>query len=246
MDILIVDDEPLAREELSYLLQRYPSVKYINEAESIDEALEKMLDKKPDILFLDIHLTDENGFDLAKKLINLKEPPYLIFATAYDEYALKAFQVNASDYILKPFEEEKIHLALDKYKRYYDPVRSVTEPTTTPTPKKATYDSIAIQGEDRIFLVKPEEIFLVSVDDRQLSIVTEDHVYQMQGTLREIEQKLPSSLFLKTHRSYILNTSKIQEIQPWFNNTFQVTLKNDIKVPVSRTYIQDLKDRLGF
>ena len=106
MHVLIVDDEPLAREELSYLVSQHPQVTSVAEADSVAEAMEEMMDQKPDLLFLDIHLTDESGFDLAEKLTHLKSA-LLGFATAYDQYALKAFQVNAKDYILKPFEEEK-------------------------------------------------------------------------------------------------------------------------------------------
>ena len=114
MHVLIVDDDPLAREELSYLVSQHPQVTSVAEADSVAEAMEEMMDQKPDLLFLDIHLTDESGFDLAEKLTHLKKAPYLVFATAYDQYALKAFQVNAKDYILKPFEEEKITQVIEK------------------------------------------------------------------------------------------------------------------------------------
>ncbi|MGX7195795.1 LytR/AlgR family response regulator transcription factor [Enterococcus olivae] len=236
MHVLIVDDEPLAREELSYLVLCHPQITSTAEAESVEEAMEEMMDQKPDILFLDIHLTDESGLDLAEKLTHLKKAPYLIFATAYDQYAFKAFQVNAKDYILKPFEEEKVHQAIDKALKTF----SKEQPKT-----QAKLEALPIQGEDRIYLIAPEDIYLVSVEGRELQIAVKDHVYRMSGTLNKIEQKLPSELFLKTHRSFILNRTKIQEIQPWFNHTLQVILENGSRVPVSRSYVKSFKDQVG-
>ncbi|MCD5001993.1 LytTR family transcriptional regulator DNA-binding domain-containing protein [Enterococcus saccharolyticus] len=235
MHVLIVDDEPLAREELSYLVMQHPKITSTAEAESVEEAMEEMMDQKPDIVFLDIHLTDESGFDLAEKFTHLKKAPYLIFATAYDAYALKAFQVNAKDYLLKPFEEQKIHQALDK----------ALKEIAQQQPTVQTFEAIPIQGEDRIYLVAPEEIYLVSVEERQLNIETKEQTYQMTGSLNKIEQKLPTELFLKTHRSFILNRTKIQEIQPWFNNTLQVILENGSRVPVSRSYVKQFKESVG-
>mgnify|MGYP001131247826 FL=1 len=153
MHVLIVDDEPLAREELSYLVSQHPQVTSVAEADSVVEAMEEMMDQKPDLLFLDIHLTDESGFDLAEKLTHLKKAPYLVFATAYDQYALKAFQVNAKDYILKPFEEEKITQVIEKASK--EMAQAVPENTAEKEPKS---EAIPIQGEDRIYLVAPEDI----------------------------------------------------------------------------------------
>ncbi|URZ86998.1 LytR/AlgR family response regulator transcription factor [Floricoccus penangensis] len=241
MHVLIVDDEPLAREELNYIISQNENIDTIDEAESVDEAMSKMIDHKPDILFLDIHLTDESGFDLAEKLVNLNNAPYLIFATAYDEYALKAFQVNAKDYILKPFDEVKIEKVLKKaFKSINFRVRGKSDTSIHPI-----IDSIPIQTDDRIYLVAPDEIYLVSVEERQLNIMLESKSYQMTGSLNKIEEKLPNDIFIKTHRSFILNANKIKEIQPWFNNTLQVIMDNDLRVPVSRSYIKNFKEVLG-
>lgn len=237
--VLLVDDEPLARDELGYLVSQHPSVTSTAEADSVEEAMEKIMDNKPDIIFLDIHLTDESGFDLANKLKKLKKPPYLIFATAYDEYALKAFKVNAMDYILKPFDETVVHEALDKAISIIDVAKPQKQHTSD------SMDTIPIQGEDRIFLVHPKDIYLVSVEDKELSVHTKNDTYQTNGSLSKIETKLPNDRFIKTHRSFILNSSKIQEIQPWFNNTLQVTLDNGLKVPVSRSYVKSFKETIG-
>lgn len=235
MHILIVDDEPLARQELHYLVTQHPAVETVAEADSVDEAVKKIMDKKPAIVFLDIHLTDETGFDLAEKLQTLSEPPYLIFATAYDEYALKAFEVNASDYILKPFEESRIYQAIDRATSKLKPQAVL----------KKESEMIPISSDDRIYLLDPKEIYLVSVDERTLTIFTGDKNYQTTGTLHWIEAQLPKETFFKPHRSYLLNLNKIREIQPWFNNTLMVTLTNNEKVPVSRSYVKQFKEKVG-
>ncbi|MCY3034952.1 LytR/AlgR family response regulator transcription factor [Aerococcus mictus] len=240
MKVLIVDDEQMARQELAYLVKEHDQVSQVKTADSIDQAITMMLDEKPDILFLDIHLEGETGFDLAKKLKAVHNPPYLIFATAYDQYALEAFEANANDYILKPFEESKIHAAIDKY--YQSLERASGQVDQDQESKR--HEAIPIQSNDRVYLLRPEEIFLVSVQGHTLSIESYDKTYEMAGSLSAIEKKLPKDLFLKTHRSYLINIDQIQEIQPWFNQTYQVTLRNGSKVPVSRSYLKDFKDRL--
>ncbi|MGX7025918.1 LytR/AlgR family response regulator transcription factor [Vagococcus hydrophili] len=238
MHVLIVDDEPLAREELSYLVEQHKQVKTIATAESVDEAMSQIMDEKPDVIFLDIQLMGETGFDLAEKLVKLKKSPYLIFATAFNHYGVEAFSVNARDYILKPFEEKKILLALDKAVGELDS----KEPESS---VQQTVDAIPVYVEDRIFLIDPAEIYAVSVEGRILTIVTKDKQYEMTGTLNHLSGKLPSQLFFKTHRSFMINLTKIKEIQPWFNHTLQVTLLNDLKVPISRSYMKNFKEKIG-
>lgn len=239
MHVLLVDDEPLAREELNYLVSQHPAVTSVAQAESVLEAMTKMMEQKPDILFLDIHLTDESGFELAEKLVTLSDPPYLVFATAYDDYALQAFQVNASDYLLKPFEEKRVMEIIDKAKK------QVNKNQRTTTKNLEQFSTFPIHSDDRIFLINPETVQMVSVDERSLSIFTDEKQYVTTGTLSGIEQKLPPALFIKTQRSFIINVTKVKEIQPWFNHTLQVTMENGEKVPVSRSYLKAFKERLN-
>ncbi|EOT41350.1 LytR/AlgR family response regulator transcription factor [Enterococcus dispar] len=239
MHVLLVDDEPLAREELSYLVSQHPAVISVAQAEGVLEAMGKMMEQKPDILFLDIHLTDESGFELAEKLVHLTEPPYLVFATAYDDYALQAFQVNANDYLLKPFEEKRVMEILNKAEKQ----RTRTQNTSTQTTEQ--WSAFPIHSDDRIFLIHPETVQMVSVDERNVRIFTDDKHYSTTGTLSGIEQKLPPALFIKTHRSFIINVTKVKEIQPWFNHTLQLTMENGEKVPVSRSYLKVFKERLN-
>ncbi|MDF0479603.1 LytTR family transcriptional regulator DNA-binding domain-containing protein [Vagococcus sp. PNs007] len=242
MKILVVDDEPLARDELIYLLNKIGGVDEINEADSVVTALASIIDTKPDIVFLDIHLTGESGFDLAEKFVGMKQPPKVIFATAYDEYALKAFEVNAVDYVLKPFEEKRIKQALDKVKEgLLVNSESEVEEENAVTPS----NNLALQVNDRIVVLNSKDILFASVDTDGLSIVTSKQHYHVNETLSWLEKKLDPSLFFKTHRSYLVNATAIKEVQPWFNHTYQLTLVDGQKLPVSRSYVKELKNRIG-
>jgi len=237
---LIIDDEPLARNELRYLLEQCEEITDIKEAETIEEAFAEMLNNKPDLLFLDIHLSDESGLSLAERLQSIEEPPMIIFATAYDEHAVRAFELNATDYILKPFDLDRIKKAVKKaYKRYE--IKSnhsldslVTDVTTLP-----------IQVDESIFVLKIEDILAVVVEEGKTSVYTNQEIFHTATALSTYEKKLPGAKFLRVHRAYIINKNYIKEIQPWFNHTYQVTLENKLKVPVSRSYIKEFKSELG-
>ncbi|WP_304341624.1 LytTR family transcriptional regulator DNA-binding domain-containing protein [Metaclostridioides mangenotii] len=240
MKTLIIDDEPLARNELRYLLEQCEEITDIKEAETIEEAFAEMLNNKPDLLFLDIHLSDESGLSLAERLLSIEEPPMIIFATAYDEHAVRAFELNATDYILKPFDLDRIKKAVKKANKKYE-IKSnysldslSTDVTTLP-----------IQVDESIFVLKIEDILAVVVEEGKTSVYTNQEIYHTATALSTYEKKLPSAQFLRVHRSYIINKNYIKEIQPWFNHTYQVTLENKLKVPVSRSYIKEFKSELG-
>ena len=243
MQILIVDDEALAREELSYLVKQSPAVSSpeISTAEDIHEAEDILLQKQIDLLFLDISLNDENGFDLAKKLQLLAKPPLVIFATAYDDYAVKAFEIEAVDYILKPFEEERVNQALTKVIRI---LAAKQEPAGAKlTPKTSKFITITI--DEHSILLKKEQLVAASVENGTLTISTEEAEYQVKQTLAWIKKKLPEKNFIQIHRNTIINIDKIKEIQPWFNHTALVVTFNDLKLPVGRSYLKEFNQLLG-
>jgi len=242
--VLIVDDEMLARDELKYLLHRTKEVDFIEEAESIEEALDKMMDEKPDLLFLDIQLSDDSGFDIAKRLKKMKNPPAIIFATAYDQYALQAFEVDAIDYILKPFDEERVVQAIHKYKKIRVPHSAVKEEESIGESSSQT-GKLAISVDDSIVLVNIKDILFVGLIEGEVTIQTITESYHTADTLAMLEKKLPSQSFSRVHRWYIVNVDHISEVQPWFNSTYNLVMKNDERVPVSRTYAKELKKRLG-
>lgn len=240
MRALIVDDEPLARNELSYLLKQTDEISAIEEADSIEEALEKLLQEKIDIAFLDIHLTEESGLTLADKMNRMTNPPIIVFATAYDEYAIEAFERDARDYLLKPFEQKRVKQSVQRAKT----ILSGKEKKTKETTKEAA-EVFPVQMDDRIYMVKVEEILAIEVNQGETTVYTEEKEYKTTDPLTAWEEKLPNPPFMRVHRSYLVNLDKIIEIQPWFNQTYQLTIKNDLKIPVSRSYVQLFKKQIG-
>lgn len=239
MNILLVDDEPLARNELKYLLNQCEGVSSIVEASSIQEALEILLIDSIDLAFLDIQLTNETGLDLAEKIAKIPNPPEIVFATAYDEYAIQAFEKNARDYILKPFELERVQEAVKRVQGSSD------HPTSNEPKHYEQKKSFPIQVNDRIVMVKMEDILAVEVSQGETTIHTKKQAYHTQEPLTLWEGKLDAQVFMRVHRSYIVRLDAIKEIQPWFNHTYQVTMTEALKVPVSRSYMKEFKERVG-
>ncbi|PEA53672.1 DNA-binding response regulator [Bacillus pseudomycoides] len=241
--VLVVDDEMLARDELKYLLYRTKEVDIIDEADSVEEALEKLIESKPDLVFLDIQLSDDNGFEIANILKKMKKPPAIVFATAYDQYAIQAFEVDALDYILKPFDEERIVQTIKKFKKRkqleMDEKQEVHAPDASSGMKK-----LALPIDESIVLVNIEDIVYTGLLDGKVIVKTICDTYVTNDTLAILEKKLPQMNFLRVHRSFIVNVNHISEIQPWFNSTYNLIMKEDSKVPVSRTYTKELKKLL--
>lgn len=241
MHTLIIDDEPLARAELRYLLKDCEEICTIEEAESIEEALQKMLFKKPNLLFLDIHLTGESGLDLAKTLKEMPDPPLIVFATAYDEHALTAFNLNAIDYVLKPFEASRIHQAVSKAAK----IKQAQETTNTVEATAKGPATLPIQVDERIFILPFSEITAIATENGVTTVYTQHQHYPTNESLTFYEKKLPQQDFLRVHRSFLVNLHQIHEVQPWFNQTYQLTMSNQLKVPVSRSYLKTFRQRMG-
>lgn len=233
----------LARDELKYLLYRTKEVDIIDEADSVEEALEKLMENKPDLVFLDIQLSDDNGFEIANILKKMKQPPAIVFATAYDQYAIQAFEVDALDYILKPFDEERIVQTIKKFKKRkqheIEEKQEVHAPDVSNRMKK-----LALSIDESIVLVNIEDIIYAGLLDGKVIVKTICDTYATHDTLVILEKKLPQMNFLRVHRGFIVNVNHISEIQPWFNSTYNLIMKDDSKVPVSRTYAKELKKLL--
>ena len=239
-----MDDEPLARDELKYLLIRSEQVEILGESDCIEEAVTAITDLKPDLVFLDIELDDDNGLNLARQLESHEQTPAIVFATAYDEYALQAFDVNAVDYILKPFDEERIQKTLGKIKKMQD-FRNKPVPIQS-SMKHNNNGKIAVLADERIILLTLEDILYFASSEGKCKIVTIDQAYKVADALVVLEKKLNSAKFFRVHRSFIVNLDHVVEIEPWFNSTYNLLMKDGSKVPVSRTYVKELKQLLGF
>ncbi|WP_353892587.1 LytTR family DNA-binding domain-containing protein [Proteinivorax hydrogeniformans] len=234
--VAIVDDELPSREELKYLLSHRRELDIAYEADNFEDALDIINCKKVDLLFLDIQLKDKSGVDLAE--IIEQHDVEIIFATAYDKYAVKAFSLNAVDYLLKPFSQPRVEKAVNKALK-----KILKEENVKKTyPPKLTF----WKGE-KMHVISPEEIVFITVGEKQVKVFTDKGIFTDHATLKDVQQKLDPKSFIRTHRSYIINLEKISEIIPWFNSTFNLKMKkySDIEIPVSRSYLQSFKQELG-
>lgn len=234
---IIVDDERLARNELKLLLSDYSEIRIVGEAANVQQAVEVINQTRPDVLFLDIQLRQETGFDLLDK-INSKLKT--IFVTAYDEYALRAFEVNALDYLLKPINTDYLKRAVKRL--------SVTERAEDNKLRKLEYD-------DRLFLnidnsskfLKISTIVSITAMGKYTEIITSGGKKSfVSKSIGEWEKRLPEKYFTRIHRSTIINFEYIDRVEKWFNYTYRVFLYN-IEEPfnISRRYASRLKDKMG-
>jgi two-component system LytT family response regulator len=233
----IVDDEPLARELVKKHLQKYTDILLVGEANDGFEALKLIPEAKPDLLVLDIQMPKINGFELLELL---SENPAVIFTTAFDEFALKAFEVNALDYLLKPFSEERFDSAISK-KRNIE---------LNPDSKRDIPLQI-IHEQNRIVVKDGTEIKIIPINEVDYIEAYDDYVkiYQKyvlkKQTMNHFEQVLPKDQFIRIHRSYIMNVNELTKIESYEKNSYVAILKSGTSIPISRSSYSDLKSRLG-
>ena len=250
MNVLIVDDEPLARDELKFLLQEHSDVNIVGEAANSREALILARQTHPDAVFVDIRLPDRDGISLAKELIGSDGRPLLVFATAYDNHAIEAFSLDATDYILKPFSSERLNETMDRLRKLLqapvaDPalISTLEQAITTLNPQLwQKVKRITVQEEGRTLLINPEDIVFVVREGRDLWMHLKDNQHRCSGSLSDLEKKLAPHLFFRVHRAFLVNLTAIEEITPWFNGAYQLTMKDaqHSQVPVSRNVVSEL------
>ncbi|MDI4584124.1 response regulator [Oenococcus sp. UCMA 14587] len=245
MKILVVDDEPLARDELSYLLKQNKLIDSVYQADSIVAAVDKLLQKKIDVIFIDISLNDENGFQLASELKKLVCPPLIVFATAFDSYAVRAFDVDAVDYILKPFEQSRVNQTLKKVQEVFKVCeRKDNLATKNFHFRPAEAKIISITCDDKTKIIKQHDLIMATVKSGDLTLITSGGSYITRQSLSWLLDRLNKNDFLQVHRSIVVNINAISELEPWFNHTYQLELINGTKVPVSRSFVKTVKKTL--
>ncbi len=244
MDVYVVEDEVLARQELIYLLNDTGKVNVIGEAEDLHQALWDINEKQPDAVFLDIELESGNGLDLAKQFSNMKKTPMIVFVTAYDEYALEAFDLDAVDYIVKPIDGTRLLKAVNKLIKIGSTphLERNAEPLTTT--KKNKKHSITVKEEDRLIVINIKDVLCIGTENRQAYIQTIERKYQTDTLLYKMIEKLGDD-FIQVHRGYIVNIKQIAALEPWFNRTYLIILKDGSKISVSRSYVKAVKQALG-
>jgi two-component system response regulator LytT len=253
---LIIDDEPLARQELRYLLDSMGGVEVLADGTNGIEAVELIRQHKPEVVFLDVQMPGLDGFAVLKKLIEKKIPlPQIVFATAYDQYAVRAFEVNAADYLLKPFDRKRVKQTVDKAaarlaaapESHSDAkldalLRLVEERAHSP---KVSLGKIVVRAQSRLLLVDQGEICFASIDDGAIQVTTAAIEGQSNcRTLEELMEQLNPETFWRAHRSFVVNLQHIREVVPWFNSSYQLRMddRKQTEIPVSRSQTKRLRE----
>jgi two-component system LytT family response regulator/two-component system response regulator LytT len=249
LKILLVDDELPARDELRYLLSFTPEVKIAGEADNAAEAIGLVTKLRPDVVFLDISMRDISGLEAAAIIRKVAPETVIVFATAYDEYALKAFEIGAVDYILKPFEEERINKTLMRLKSYQSEERqaAVRRLDNVLESSKIQVQKLPVEKAGKIRLLNYSDIIYAYANTGNVIVVTAEEEMIYSGTLSELEDRVACTNMLRVHKSYIVNMDKVQEVVPWFKGTYWLKVEHhpQAEIPVSKSQIKDIKAILG-
>lgn len=239
MRALIVDDERLARKELIKLLEEYPSIEIVGEAMNADEAYQMINELGPDLLFLDIQMPDKTGFQLLEMLDSV---PLVVFTTAYDEFALKAFEVNALDYLLKPIQAERLAETMSKLA---EKERGKSNGFRDPEKKLGLNDQVFVKDGDRCWFVSLSNVRLFESDGNYIKVYFDSNRPMIHKSLNALDEKLDERAFFRASRKHIINLSWVEGIEPWFNGGLMVKLKGGDKVEVSRRQAAKFKDMMS-
>ena len=240
---VIVDDEPMAREYLKLILSRIGGVEVLAEVQEAVECLDKVRTCNPDVVFLDIHLPDESGIEVAKALSELRKPPLIIFVTGYEEYALPAFEVAAIDYVTKPFSQERLEKTLDRVRSRLGEVHE-SDPV-----QPAVFGRLAIRDKDGAKLIPVEDIYYINTQGRKVVVHTTSQAYSTHYTLAELEHRLRGFRFFRANEGCLVNLDKVKEVVYEGSRTYELLLgceEKELFIPLSRSRTQKLRDLLDF
>jgi two-component system response regulator LytT len=259
---VLVDDEQLAREELTYLLGQVGDVEVLGQAGNGVEALATIDRLQPDVVFLDVQMPGLTGFEVARRLLDAQAASHIIFVTAYDQHAIEAFEVNAVDYLLKPVDPARLELAVQRARRRIATDRLNSEAdggipdslnvrlekiVQLVADRQSRRERLAIKVGERFLLVQSEEIIYASLVDEGIAVVTNQHAGTSNyRTLDELQARLDPAVFWRVHRSHLVNINKIKEIVPWFSRNYILRMKDEktTEIPVSRTQTRRLREYL--
>jgi two-component system, LytTR family, response regulator LytT len=251
LSTLIVDDEQLARDELAYLLKNIDDVEIVAQGKNGLEAVNLIREHNPDLVFLDVQMPGLDGFGVIKKLLDRKIPlPKIVFATAFDQYAVRAFEVNAVDYLLKPFDRQRVAQSVERA-RLNSPSDKLDTLVRMLESQKPPASKILLKAAGRLFLVNQKDICFASIEDGIISVVTSGP-NGMEGqsncrTLEELHDSLDPNSFWRAHRSYLVNINRIKEVVPWFKSSYQLRMddRKQTEIPVSRAQTKRLRELFG-
>lgn len=248
--VVIADDEPLARERLRTLLAGEDWLEVVAECQNGLDAAECILKQKPDLVFLDVQMPGATGFDVIEA-VGPERMPLVVFVTAFDKYALRAFDVHALDYLLKPFDRERFQQALrraheqlerrspaDLERRLIELVQDLKGPSNR-------LERFVIKSGGRVFFIRADEIDWIEAAGNYVKLHAGTDAHLFRETMNAIEARLDPDVFYRIHRSHIINIERVKELQPWFNGEYVVILKNGTRLTLSRGYREKLQERIG-
>ncbi len=250
---LLVDDEPPALDELSYLLSAFEDVTVAGTASSASQALEEIARLRPDVVFQDIQMPGATGFHVLEHAMENPQPPLFVFATAYDQYAIRAFEDNAVDYLLKPVSRERLSKCLDR-------VRCLLRRTTSPAQPNLeallrgfalnpSLVRLSVEGGGRVLLLRHADVVFIRTEERRVMVHTRDAHYPHHGlgTLDRLEEKLAALSFFRANRGELVNLAQVRDFAPWFNGKYMLTMRDNAatEITVSKARVREFRDQLG-
>ncbi|MGP2424771.1 LytR/AlgR family response regulator transcription factor [Yersinia sp. 2538 StPb PI] len=241
MKAIIVEDEFLAQEELSYLIRQHSNITIEATFDDGLDVLKYLQNHQVDAIFLDINIPSLDGVLLAQNISKFAHKPYIIFITAYKEHAVEAFEIEAFDYILKPYHESRIVTMLQKLEALHKREHQNREQTSSTNHRSAAH-TINLMKDERIIVTDINDIYYAAAQEKVTLVYTRREEFIMPMNITEFFNRLPEEYFFRCHRSYCVNLAKIREIVPWFNNTYILRLSDlDFEVPVSRSKIKEFR-----
>lgn len=247
---LVVDDEPLAREMIREMLENDSEVEIVGECANGREAIESIRSSAPDLVFLDIQMPELGGFEVLETL-DPKVTPYVIFVTAYDQYAVRAFEVHALDYLLKPYDRERFEAAWQRAKeqikldrtsrRDQDIIALLEELKAGPR----YLERLVIKNGGRVFFLHVQDVYCIEAEGNYVRVYDNQKGYLLRETISSLEEQLDPKQFLRIHRSAIVKIDRIKEMQPWFHGEYRIIMENGKQLALSRNYRSNLQEAVG-
>ncbi len=250
LSTLVVDDEELAREELTFLLKDFPDVEVLETASNGIEAIKLISDLEPDLVFMDVQMPGLDGLSVISKLREKGgDLPHFVLTTAFDHYAVEAFRLDALDYVLKPIEKERLAESISRARRLLDDRQAEDEKTLDSAEARVPFQrsKILVKTNNRNLIVDAQDMIYATIDDGLITVVTSGFEGQSNyRTIEELQSNLDPHLFWRVHRSFLVNINKIREVIPWFKSSFQLKMddKKQTEIPVSRIQTKRLRTLL--
>jgi two-component system, LytTR family, response regulator len=239
---VIVDDELPARQLMRTMLEDHAEVSVVGEFATASEALQGIATLAPDLVLLDIQMPGTNGLQLAEALSRLAEVPEIVFVTAFDEYAIQAFEVHAVDYLLKPVDPGRLERTLNRVRGGDRGASSIRQAMEALAGRERRTRRLAIRTRERTYLLRPEEVDWLEADGKYVKVHCGSKIYTMRETMKSLEERLDGEIFLRVSRSAIVNLDRVREIQPWFNGDYMILMHGGSEVPTTRGYRDPLRE----